>query len=303
MKVGTSVAVGFVMAGFVIAVMGNSTQALIAGPWSGTIPALPVQSEAKSCELDLSDELFGGVKEACNGNQIDRSRCCPVMASWLYAAHARKAMEAPPPIPSSPYLMSSSIDMPVLPDDSQNCANTLQKALTERGVIVPHPNASCDAIICFCGIRLHQLASLNCVSASKRGSNSIAMKTLEKNCVNPSYQGCTQCLKTLRKLDGRNETGGISEERTGSIYRRDCELTGLTWLLAQNKTAYIPTVSAVLRAIMYSERHDECSPDGENMPLAVDSVEIQHSSAAAPSIAAALFTVVVPATFTFMFLL
>ena len=57
------------------------------------------------------------------------------------------------------------------------------------------------------------------------------------------------------------------------MLNRDCQLMGLTWLLARNKTAYIPTVSAVLRAIMYSAHPQEyrCSPDEENMPLAVDS--------------------------------
>lgn len=112
----------------------NSTQPLMAGRGSsGTIPALPVQSETASCELDLSDELFGGVKEACGGSgkdasSIDRSRCCPVVSAWwLYAAHARNALKAPSP--SSPYLVSSTssslVDMPVLPDDSLTCANTL----------------------------------------------------------------------------------------------------------------------------------------------------------------------------------
>uniref|UniRef100_A0A0A9F8U5 Uncharacterized protein n=1 Tax=Arundo donax TaxID=35708 RepID=A0A0A9F8U5_ARUDO len=75
---------------------------------------------------------------------------------------------------------------------------------------------------------------------------------------------------------------------------------GLTWLLAKNKTAYIPTVSAVLRAMLYTAHPTEssrgsgsggaaprCSPDQENMPLAVDSLQFEHtgttSSAAAAS--------------------
>lgn len=64
---------------------------------------------------------------------------------------------------------------------------------------------------------------------------------------------------------------------------KDCQLMGLTWLLARNKTAYIPTVSAVLRAIMYSPHPphlNKCSPDQENMPLAVDSLQFQRSLAA-----------------------
>lgn len=57
-----------------------------------TVPAYPVQTEAQSCRLDLSAELFGGVGEAC-GRNLDRSRCCPVLAAWLFAAHARSALE------------------------------------------------------------------------------------------------------------------------------------------------------------------------------------------------------------------
>lgn len=69
------------------------------------------------------------------------------------------------------------------------------------------------------------------------------------------------------------------------MLNRDCQLMGLTWLLARNKTAYIPTVSAVLRAIMYSAHPHEskCSPDQENMPLAVDSLQFEKSYASSAS--------------------
>lgn len=58
---------------------------------SDTVPAFPVQSTPQICKLDISAELFGGVNEACSGN-LDRSRCCPVLAAWLFAAHARYCM-------------------------------------------------------------------------------------------------------------------------------------------------------------------------------------------------------------------
>jgi len=82
----------------------------------------------------------------------------------------------------------------------------------------------------------------------------------------------------------KNETKGSGgSERIKKMFNRDCQLMGLTWLLAKNKTAYIPTVSAVLRAMMYSAHPHEskCSPDQENMPLAVDS--LQFESGKAPS--------------------
>jgi hypothetical protein len=93
----------------------------------------------------------------------------------------------------------------------------------------------------------------------------------------------------------REATGG---DRARRMLGLDCQLMGLTWLLAKNKTAYIPTVSAVLRAMLYSAHPTEsggggshskvaggssttpprCSPDQENMPLAVDSLELEHAS-------------------------
>lgn len=68
---------------------------------------------------------------------------------------------------------------------------------------------------------------------------------------------------------------------------RDCRLMGVTWLLGRNKTAYIPTVSAVLRAILYSVHPPtppyKCSLDQENMPLAVDSIQVQRAAAGVAS--------------------
>ncbi|KAG4967658.1 hypothetical protein AAZX31_12G100700 [Glycine max] len=250
-------------------------------PGSNTVPAFPVQTQALTCRLDLSDELFGGVKDAC-GKDLDRSRCCPVLAAWLFAAHARTALDvsaAPPP---------SSADLPMMPDDSQKCVNSLQDSLLSRNIRIPQPNATCDAILCFCGIRLHQITSLTCnaafnVSLSHRNATpTAAVRNLENNCRNSSYAGCTKCLGALQKVKGyKNETKG--SDRVKKMFNRDCQLMGLTWLLAKNKTAYIPTVSAVLRAMMYSAHPHEskCSPDQENMPLAVDS--LQFESGHAPS--------------------
>lgn len=57
---------------------------------------------------------------------------------------------------------------------------------------------------------------------------------------------------------------------------------GLTWLLAKNRTAYIHTVSAVLRALMMAEESSShpqsCTLNSDGMPLAVDSSEISESS-------------------------
>ncbi|XP_042520706.1 uncharacterized GPI-anchored protein At4g28100-like [Macadamia integrifolia] len=245
---------------------------------SNTVPAFPVQTQTQTCHLDLSAELFGGVNEAC-GKNLDRSRCCPVLAAWLFAAHARSALQLPTDTPAS------TSDDPMMPDDSQKCVNSLQTSLESRNIHIPQPNATCDAILCFCGIRLHQISSLSCPAAFNLSSHhnatpTAAVKNLEWNCRNSSYSGCTKCLGALDKVkgDGKNGTGG-GDWRATKMFSRDCQLMGLTWLLAKNKTAYIPTVSAVLRAIMYSAHpphQSTCSPDQENMPLAVDSLQFQR---------------------------
>ncbi|KFK29337.1 hypothetical protein AALP_AA7G120700 [Arabis alpina] len=254
------------------------TNLLVEPVQPNTVPAFPVETEAQSCRLDLSEELFGGVNEAC-GRNLDRSRCCPVLAAWLFAAHARSALQLPAPESSDP-------DQPMKPDDSQKCVNTLQSALLTKHVKIPQPNSSCDAILCFCGIRLHQISSLSCPAAFNVSSGfrnatpTAAVKNLEKECRNSSYSGCTRCLGALQKLKVKGGYKKTTTERASKMMSRDCQLMGLTWLLARNKTAYIPTVSAVLRAIMYSPHPphlNKCSPDQENMPLAVDSLQFQKS--------------------------
>ncbi|XP_020214817.1 uncharacterized GPI-anchored protein At4g28100 [Cajanus cajan] len=274
----------FSHAGLVSEPVSDPNQPLEPGehPSSNTVPAFPVQTQAQTCRLDLSNELFGGVKDAC-GKDLDRSRCCPVLAAWLFAAHARSALEvsaAPPP---------SSADLPMMPDDSQKCVNSLQDSLLARNIRIPQPNATCDAILCFCGIRLHQITSLTCNAAfnvslsHKNATPTAAVRSLENNCRNSSYAGCTKCLGALQKVKGyKNERKGYGgSDRVKKMFNRDCQLMGLTWLLAKNKTTYIPTVSAVLRAIMYSAHPHEskCSPDQENMPLAVDSLQLESGNA------------------------
>ncbi|KAK6919485.1 SPARK domain [Dillenia turbinata] len=264
-------------------------------PSPNTVPAFPVQTENQICRLDLSDELFGGVNDAC-GRNLDRSRCCPVLAAWLFAAHARSALQVPASAPSS----TASSDLPVMPDDSQKCVNSLQTSLQSRNIHIPQPNSTCDAILCFCGIRLHQITSLSCpaafnVSSYWNATPTAAVKNLEANCRNSSYSGCTRCLGALEKLKGGGKNGTTAsqdEDRASKMLNRDCQLMGLTWLLAKNKTAYIPTVSAVLRAIMYSAHpphESKCSPDQENMPLAVDSLQFRDAESSSPSSPTAIF--------------
>lgn len=171
---------------------------------SNTVPAFPVQSDVQNCRLDLSAELFGGVSAACS-HTLDRSRCCPVLAAWLFAAHARSALQLPAAAVSPP----TSPDLPMMPDDSQKCVNSLQSSLLSRNIHLPQPNSSCDAVLCFCGIRLHQITSLSCPAAFNVTGNhtnatpTAAVRNLEHNCRNSSYAGCTRCLAALHKVGFR----------------------------------------------------------------------------------------------------
>ncbi|XP_020256446.1 LOW QUALITY PROTEIN: uncharacterized GPI-anchored protein At4g28100-like [Asparagus officinalis] len=118
------------------------------------------------------------------------------------------------------------------------------------------------------------------------------VKDLEKDCRNSSYAGCTRCLQSLEKV-----SGSIINTESTTIERPRCsprlQLMGLTWLLAKNKTLYIPTVSAVLRAVLYSSHPPtqpyKCSPDQEKMPLAVDSLVIQKTESSSSAVASSDF--------------
>ena len=58
-----------------------------------------VAEGAAPCHLDLSAELVGGMAATCGTGgtpgSLDRDRCCPVLAIWLFAAHAHNALSVP----------------------------------------------------------------------------------------------------------------------------------------------------------------------------------------------------------------
>ena len=83
------------------------------------------------------------------------------------------------------------------------------------------------------------------------------------------------------QLRKKSSNSSKSEDRTTKIHNKDCELMGLTWLLAKNRTAYIHTVSGVLRALMLSTEGSDpqsCTLNSDGMPLAVDSSEMSDES-------------------------
>ncbi|MFS7962118.1 putative SPARK domain-containing protein [Helianthus anomalus] len=258
-------------------------------PPATTIPAFPEQSEDSGCPLDLPNDLFKNVKSACTGKhasgQLRRSRCCPVLAAWLYSAYSATALGK---TIKQPQQTASYYDLPLLPNDSETCIDSLENRLKSNGIELTRVNESCDVVYCECGIRLHQLSCPEAFSVNSGGDliGNHAVQRLEKDCLNnvavngfPGLDGCSKCLKTLHLLN-KGDTNK-SEERSSKMHNKDCELMGLTWLLAKNRSAYIRTVSAVLRATMMNTDGDSipesCTLNSDGMPLAVDSYEINGS--------------------------
>ncbi|PNX98423.1 putative GPI-anchored protein [Trifolium pratense] len=261
-----------------------------------TIPAFPEQADVARCPLSLSDEHFNGIKNACSSksnkhhassdshhyNQLHRSsRCCPVLAAWLYSAYSATALGG-----GLEHGHTSSYDMPLLPDDSETCESDLGKALKLRGIQLFQPNETCDLVYCYCGIRLHPLSCPESFKLTHSGNlvGDESVKRLETNCLSssstngfPGLGGCSKCLHSLYSLRKKSSNSSKSGDRTTKIHNKDCELMGLTWLLAKNRNAYIHTVTLVLRALMLNPDGSDpqsCTLNSDGMPLAVDSSEL-----------------------------
>ncbi|KAJ8753706.1 hypothetical protein K2173_026382 [Erythroxylum novogranatense] len=284
-----------------------------------TIPAFPEQSNVAGCPLDLPDELLQGIESACgSGNgghgQLQKTRCCPVLAAWLYYAYSGTALgRAEGVAPVAGGAPPSSFDnLPLLPDDSETCVDTLGKALRKKGMELIKPNETCDLVYCYCGIRLHPLSCPEAFSLNQKGKlvGEKGVKRLERDCLSsssnvdgfPGLGGCSNCLNSLYllvfesskvipffgqlncqlvKLNNKSSSSSKSEDRATKMRNKDCQLMGLTWLLAKNRTAYIHTVSNVLRAMMLNRDGSDphtCALNSDGMPLAVDSSEISNSS-------------------------
>ncbi|KAJ9141535.1 hypothetical protein P3X46_032060 [Hevea brasiliensis] len=261
-----------------------------------TIPAFPEQSNVEGCPLDLPDQLFHGIKTACGSGetgQLHKSRCCPVLAAWLYSAYSATALGTAGRVaPAVGGHTTPSYDLPLLPDDSETCVDDLGKALKEKGIELVKPNETCDVVYCYCGIRLHPLSCPEAFSTNRKGKlvGDKRVKKLERDCLSssgnvnqfPGLGGCSKCLNSLYSLNNKKTLNSSkSEDRTTKMHNKDCQLMGLTWLLAKNRTAYIRTVSAVLRAMMMNvdgSNPQSCTLNSDGMPLAVDSSEISSNS-------------------------
>lgn len=178
-----------------------------------TIPAFPEQSDVAGCPLELPEQLFHGIKTACGtakdgaGGKLRRSRCCPVLAAWLYSAYSATALGGAGKVAPFPANRTTSYDMPLMPDDSETCVADLDKALRGKGIELAKPNETCDVVYCYCGIRLHPLICPEAFSVTQNGDlvGDESVKRLERQCLSssnnvngfPGLGGCSKCLNSL----------------------------------------------------------------------------------------------------------
>ncbi|CAM8977075.1 unnamed protein product [Rhodiola kirilowii] len=262
-------------------------------PVSSTIPAFPEESNESvaACSLDLPDQLFTNLNSACGRASPDLhySRCCPVLATWLYSAYSATALARAARLArSSPTSYSNSL--PLLPDDSETCVDDLDKAMAAKGIRLSRPNQTCDLTYCYCGIRLRPLRCPEAFRVDEEGRfvGDQKVKKLESDCLSDGFSGpdgCSKCLRALNQLDVVvGEKTSNSSSRSKKMHHSDCQIMGATWLLAKNRSAYIHTVSGVLRSIMNNVINQNidptsCTLGSDGMPLAVDSNQIGNAYA------------------------
>ena len=99
------------------------------------------------------------------------------------------------------------VDLPVLPDDAEECAGAADRALRAAGAALPRPQprggstggagagngtAACDVAFCYCGVRLRRPL---CPAPEGRMA-----RRLERDCALPGISGCSRCLRALNKV-------------------------------------------------------------------------------------------------------
>ncbi|KAL9253452.1 putative GPI-anchored protein [Drosera capensis] len=247
------------------------------------IPSFPSQTSLSPCQhLPLPPLLLSSIHSSCipitHNRIIKKTRCCPTLAAWLYWAYSGTALNGHDGIgetKTTTTATATTMNMPMMPDDSETCVEAVEEGMREKGVVLGKVNGSCGLVYCYCGIRLHGLSCPGFVTGDQR------VRRLERDC----RGGCDTCLHSLYQL-GKTRNGSaekIEDKRTSKMRSKECELMGITWLLAKNRSAYMDTVTSVLRAMMMSPNGSyprSCSLKSNEFPIAVDSAEISSSTSA-----------------------
>ncbi|OAY66451.1 putative GPI-anchored protein, partial [Ananas comosus] len=237
-----------------------------------TIPAFPEQSAVSSaCPLRPPDGLLPAVSSSCSSSSPSSSHCCPVLAAWLYAAYAPTALSLSPLPPAAAAAGGGGVggELPLLPDDSESCAAAAARALRSRG----GPAASLLPRIDSCAVRLRRPSCppLPLPPSAARWSppTAAAARRLQRACSAPGLAACSRCLRALNQLKaeaaaavGGNATATMKSKAVGRARGRDCQIMGLTWLLAKNGTRYLPAAAAVLRTFMAADKAPRRLPPG-----------------------------------------
>jgi len=74
------------------------------------------------------------------------------------------------------------------------CVDALSAALGKRLVPLPLPKATCDTVLCFCGIRLHQIGWLCCPAVFAVGAGAAAKNATPTAGGERSGEELPQCL-------------------------------------------------------------------------------------------------------------
>ncbi|KAJ3692442.1 hypothetical protein LUZ60_012792 [Juncus effusus] len=263
------------------------------GTGTSTIPAFPEQSDiaSLSCPLNPNDSLFHSLSLSCRTetgtSKLSFSKCCPSLAAYLYAAYSATSLQVTSPSIANP---TKTDPLPVLPDDAEACAGSVDRVLREKGVKLPRGNGTCDVALCGCGIKLRRMTCQSGMFADVDGMwvpNAYVARRLERECSRQGLVGCGRCLRALNELKTGNSNFTTSEKRkTVETHDQECQLMGLTWLLMRNGTKYLQSITGAVGALMVAEATGSttdptvCSLPTDNMPLAVGSSQINGQDSA-----------------------